>query len=1387
METTARPVVEPQPTNAVMQTIVSNELTIFPHVIEFRDVQPGRTYTTLLRIQNSALRARRIRILCSNSNNFRVKFANDLPVAPGIEVTCEVSYICTDGAESAVVDSLLVRADDTPAVKVPLHAFPPMPLLQMSTNVLHFGNLVLGSTASGKVTVSNDSLTREAIVNVTVQGENKDLLTVSPSNFRLMAASQNQHATGHSADLLFEFRTAAADEGMHKFTVIVETTGNIPRIIEVTAKVSEHIVQLSEKATGEALLLSRPLDIGALFFGEDREREVVLENDGPAPISFCFSVTDGIPDAANAAPNDDAASASTHGSVITAHAAHAAKKDSMGLINASVSAALARITSVNNPPLNKPSTAGNRNPLSFATIAANGSLGSGRHVEPAEIPPSMHFTVTPREGVVEPFSKFVLKVKFKPMETSAPPAFKQQADSALEASRQLSGSNSSKSFAKSGKLDSLAGSTSNNSKTNNMLTRLTSRGTVPTAGSGPVPKLRIPSIESPSRAHGHYYSSKDDFGQNVSTMAATVSGDERPRSRGSLSPGRQREEFAKFREFASTRAHTLKEQSGYEIACESSTPAFPAETFAATITAKIEELDLDLPIIVFGVAERPLMHLSARNVNFGAVHVNDRRDYELVVTSHTRSLPMVVGIGKVAGIFSEPRNAVVHPGESQRYILSMMPTRLGSIVDTLPVFAFSCSHPLQAEAVYNAGSEAPSRKTRVHDPAAAVAELREIHSAALDIVPLHIEADAVAASASLEEKTGTPFTPIEILQLPMQEVVAIAAGGDRGGDLGGSRSRSPLLTARSGRRERTANAPTEVFEPERKFIEGVKPIVATRAVSPAKLVPGWAKVAAKRELGPADITSDPKYTYTLGDLRAKQIHDAAYDDYVRQARAYRKSLAADGTVQVEDERMMGMAETKVDMRPPVLDAPNKMKALAEPVWLARPTNAEGKPKPRSGGNSYKFNQDKLIKTKYKEAPSTQAEMTDCTTMLSDDELTRIVAGPHSIDFGTFNVRTPVVKNLTFVNDHDHAVRIELAIDDSANPELMRTSPKSQVVPSGAIAGFDITYYTEQDLSAFGRNGSGGGFNFSGKLMYVINGKHKAFINLSALIFPIELELPRSDMYLRFGEGSLDKSVTHNVELRNTGTAVATYRWEPFVSLANAMASSLVANELLNKASSRQASSTSRAGSSSHSTARRGGATVRKESTSSVGQGAEYDPSISQFELRPMSGSIAPGQTVQVGAIYTPAVGGRPKESYRLIVDGGPQGDRAPLLTLIGELQDGVLQLSEKLIDFGKLGVGVRRDLTLTVQNVGSTPAVFWLAAEAPPGISVSPAAGRLDPGESCEIAARLDAIKPMKLDPELHNVSLQVRGGRIFSVPVAATVIMPDVSISEPMIDFGGM
>lgn len=99
-----------------------------PTEVIFKDVELDVLYMLRLNIKNVDNRVHSVRVVPPRSNDFQVVFVPTAPIAPGLDMTCEIEFRAR--SERDYHDFIVIESEDD-SIQVPLHAFVPRPELEM--------------------------------------------------------------------------------------------------------------------------------------------------------------------------------------------------------------------------------------------------------------------------------------------------------------------------------------------------------------------------------------------------------------------------------------------------------------------------------------------------------------------------------------------------------------------------------------------------------------------------------------------------------------------------------------------------------------------------------------------------------------------------------------------------------------------------------------------------------------------------------------------------------------------------------------------------------------------------------------------------------------------------------------------------------------------------------------------------------------------------------------------------------------------------------------------------------------------------------------------------------------------------------------------------------
>lgn len=126
---TAPPPVE-KPTwrqGAVHSTRVMNAgfVQVYPQHVTFKDVEVDTLYMLRLNIKNNHNQSHRVKIVPPETNDFRLLFVPNRPLAPGLEMTAEIEFRAREGRDYH--DRIIIESDED---SIEVRQLPSAPLSQ---------------------------------------------------------------------------------------------------------------------------------------------------------------------------------------------------------------------------------------------------------------------------------------------------------------------------------------------------------------------------------------------------------------------------------------------------------------------------------------------------------------------------------------------------------------------------------------------------------------------------------------------------------------------------------------------------------------------------------------------------------------------------------------------------------------------------------------------------------------------------------------------------------------------------------------------------------------------------------------------------------------------------------------------------------------------------------------------------------------------------------------------------------------------------------------------------------------------------------------------------------------------------------------------------------
>ncbi|OQR96965.1 hypothetical protein ACHHYP_12938 [Achlya hypogyna] len=270
-------------------------------------------------------------------------------------------------------------------------------------------------------------------------------------------------------------------------------------------------------------------------------------------------------------------------------------------------------------------------------------------------------------------------------------------------------------------------------------------------------------------------------------------------------------------------------------------------------------------------------------------------------------------------------------------------------------------------------------------------------------------------------------------------------------------------------------------------------------------------------------TNNTHLTYCVNELADRAHHR---DEYNHLLKSFRADRLAKSQVLEQPRSNQNPADLEMEPQGGLVGPDLKLPIVQEPLWMQSDQNSR-----RGAAATPAFDENKLIKKKFKAAPVTQAEVKDCATTLTSEQLKFIVAGPKTIHFGLVCVHSVSKKSFSVTNDLPHNVLVTLHFNND-HEELKQTTPMSQVIPSGAVAGFDLTFFSRVEQV------------FQKYVQYSVNGQHSFKLLVVAEVVPICVELSTPVVEFAFDASDLAPTVAQTIYVKNPGNSEAHFHWVP---------------------------------------------------------------------------------------------------------------------------------------------------------------------------------------------------------------------------------------------------
>lgn len=247
-----------------------NPIEITPSEIIFRDVVANQTYEMNIYVRNLSKIVRRIRIFQPQNTKFRCDYDMAGAIAAGLAMKLTISF------ETSVLgsfqDKLRIISDENVEVEIPLSAFPLQSCVIFEPCV-NFGFVRLGSEKTESIAFKNEGKTQGKIE---LKIDKMPEFSIDPNFFTL--------APGQEFSVRAKYKPKDAGILRGCITVIIDNgqSQSFQKNIEVSAtsvEFNRFLIDLSGN-------LTRNLDFGNVYFGQQKEIRTFLVNNTPKSFNF---------------------------------------------------------------------------------------------------------------------------------------------------------------------------------------------------------------------------------------------------------------------------------------------------------------------------------------------------------------------------------------------------------------------------------------------------------------------------------------------------------------------------------------------------------------------------------------------------------------------------------------------------------------------------------------------------------------------------------------------------------------------------------------------------------------------------------------------------------------------------------------------------------------------------------------------------------------------------------------------------------------------------------------------------------------------------------------------------------------------------------------------
>ena len=139
-----------QTSNLYKSGIQSNGITVEPSdAIRFESIRSGKRYVQTFVLRNTSDSSQRIRIQLPKKDCFSLKYTPGPPVAPGLEIRCEIECLIPDDAPDYLFNETITASMGTCSANIFIHASKVCARIVFN-DVINLGSAIDSSTELSK-------------------------------------------------------------------------------------------------------------------------------------------------------------------------------------------------------------------------------------------------------------------------------------------------------------------------------------------------------------------------------------------------------------------------------------------------------------------------------------------------------------------------------------------------------------------------------------------------------------------------------------------------------------------------------------------------------------------------------------------------------------------------------------------------------------------------------------------------------------------------------------------------------------------------------------------------------------------------------------------------------------------------------------------------------------------------------------------------------------------------------------------------------------------------------------------------------------------------------------------------------------------------------------